>query len=187
MKIEMDIDLRNPFVWLRRIRHRRGYGVHSPFAFNLITQVVYSPGRYYAYDRLNRLHTPGERLLRPRRRAVCRLLFRLANFCQAHHISMSGGGETERAYLKAGCGKSEISDRVQPDSLLIYIYDVWQGEETPLAADGGLVVVDGLRRNRKLWDRLKASGHYQVTMDLHDVGLAFRRDGMQRDDYVVNW
>ena len=33
--------LKRPFIWLRRFRHRCGYGVHSPFAFNLITQVIY--------------------------------------------------------------------------------------------------------------------------------------------------
>ena len=29
--------LKRPFIWLYRFRHRCGYGVHSPFAFNLIT------------------------------------------------------------------------------------------------------------------------------------------------------
>ena len=182
------IDIRNPLVWLRRLRHRRGYGVHSPFAFALITQVAYSPGRYYAYERLNALHSPAERLLRPRRRAVCRLLFRLANFTQPRRICVWGGGEAERAYLQAGCRRAVLTDRPEPDSLLIYIYREWgEEEEPPLAADGGVVVVDGLRRHRALWNSLKASGRYQVTMDLHDVGLAFRRDGMQRDDYTVNW
>lgn len=183
-----NIDIRNPLVWLLRVRHRCGYGVHSPFAFHLITQVIYSPGRYYAYDRLDRLHSPTERLLRPRRRAVCRLLFRLANFVQPGRICAPGAGDTERAYLQAGCRKAEITDRMAPDSLLIYIYrEADDDGQLPQVADGGVVVVDGLRRHRALWQRLKASDIYQVTLDLHDVGLAFRRDGMQRDDYIVNW
>ena len=181
------IDIRNPFVWLHRLRHRRGYGVHSPFAFALITQVVYSPGRYYAYDRLNRLHSRADRLLRPRRRAVCRLLFRLANFVQPARICAPGAPQTARAYLQAGCRKAVVSDRIEPDSLLIYIYRAWESKELPRVADGGVVVVDGLRRHRRLWRQLKDSGLYRVTLDLHDVGLAFRRDSMQRDDYVVNW
>ena len=35
------LTLKRPFIWLYRFRHRCGYGVHSPFAFNLITHVIY--------------------------------------------------------------------------------------------------------------------------------------------------
>ena len=44
--------LLHPFVWLLRFRHRRGYGVHSPFAFNFITDVVYQRLPYYKYCEL---------------------------------------------------------------------------------------------------------------------------------------
>ena len=30
-------------VWLARFRHRKGYGVHSPFAFGYITRTIYAP------------------------------------------------------------------------------------------------------------------------------------------------
>ena len=29
------------WVWLKRFRHRKGYGVHSPFAFDFITRIIY--------------------------------------------------------------------------------------------------------------------------------------------------
>ena len=45
--------LGNPLVWLMRFRHRCGYGVHSPFAFNFLTGVVYERTPYYAYARLD--------------------------------------------------------------------------------------------------------------------------------------
>lgn len=44
--------LKRPFIWLSRFRHRCGYGVHSPFAFGLITDVVYERRPYYAYANL---------------------------------------------------------------------------------------------------------------------------------------
>ena len=34
--------------WLRRFRKRRGYGIHSPAAFQFVTGVVYEKGEYYA-------------------------------------------------------------------------------------------------------------------------------------------
>ena len=44
--------LKRPFIWLSRFRYRCGYGVHSPFAFSLITDVIYEKMPYYAYDLL---------------------------------------------------------------------------------------------------------------------------------------
>ncbi len=40
------------FDWIQRIRHAKGYGVHSPFAFNFITNVVYNKYWYYAFNDL---------------------------------------------------------------------------------------------------------------------------------------
>lgn len=44
------LTLKRPFIWLYRFRHRCGYGVHSPFAFNLITHVIYESTAYYKYE-----------------------------------------------------------------------------------------------------------------------------------------
>ena len=46
------LTLKRPFIWLSRFRHRCGYGVHSPFAFSLITQVIYESTPYYKYKDL---------------------------------------------------------------------------------------------------------------------------------------
>lgn len=46
--------IQNAWVWCKRIRHRRGYGVHSPFAFNLITWVIYEKLPFYAYSELRK-------------------------------------------------------------------------------------------------------------------------------------
>lgn len=40
------------FIWLCRFRYRKGYGVHSPFAFRLITDIIYAKDSYYDFDPL---------------------------------------------------------------------------------------------------------------------------------------
>ena len=40
--------MRRFFRWYRRWRHTRGFGVHSPFAFRLVTEAIHPP-RGYAY------------------------------------------------------------------------------------------------------------------------------------------
>lgn len=44
--------------WLKRYRHTRGFGVHSPFAFRFITECIGEQWPYYAYDTLR---TPRQR------------------------------------------------------------------------------------------------------------------------------
>ena len=60
----------------KRWRHGRGFGVHSPFAYRVVTDILH-PARgceYYSMKRLNYLirHYPS------RTRRFCRLLFRMA-------------------------------------------------------------------------------------------------------------
>ena len=37
-----------PLRWLLRFRKRCGYGIHSPFAFQFVTGVIYEKGAYFA-------------------------------------------------------------------------------------------------------------------------------------------
>ena len=44
--------------WLKRWRTTRGYGVHSTFAYNLITKVIgQTSAHYYAYAERSEEHT----------------------------------------------------------------------------------------------------------------------------------
>lgn len=40
---------------IRRLRHRRGFGVHSPFAFSLITKVIEENFMYYSYAEIEQI------------------------------------------------------------------------------------------------------------------------------------
>ena len=41
-----------PLLWLRRIRHSRGFGVQSPTAYSFIRYVINEHYPYYAYSEL---------------------------------------------------------------------------------------------------------------------------------------
>lgn len=78
--------LKRPFIWLARFRHRCGYGVHSPFAFDLITNVIYERTPYYAYSSLEaeqkKISANSGRKWKHESKKVNRLLFRLVNYIQ---------------------------------------------------------------------------------------------------------
>ena len=70
--------------WFRRFRQRRGYGVHSPFAFEWITDVVYlQKAQYYAYAPLAEQHEAWQGVLSVK---DARLLFRIANHQRAQRM-----------------------------------------------------------------------------------------------------
>ncbi|MEG1544886.1 MAG: SAM-dependent methyltransferase [Tannerellaceae bacterium] len=109
--------LREGMLLYRRLRYRKGYGVHSPFVYNLITKVIEEKCSYYSlYDiellrkkllfrtepvsclvdrkkgKVRRL-TVGEvvarKAIQPRHGA---LLFRLTNYFKSQNILQLGSG-----------------------------------------------------------------------------------------------
>lgn len=75
------------FSWISRMRHSRGFGVHSPYAFMLIHDLIESRYAYYSDDSL-------EEILRrvPEYKHDNRILFRIAARMQPDHIRIYGAG-----------------------------------------------------------------------------------------------
>lgn len=79
--------LKRAWIWCRRFRHRCGYGVHSPFAFNLITWVIYEKAPFYAYKDLDKLGNSFPFKGKDKNDVkVDRLLFRLVNEMQPENM-----------------------------------------------------------------------------------------------------
>ena len=66
----------------KRFRYRKGYGVHSPFAFQLITEVIYEKYPYYNYADLESLRSTMSRNEGSLRVKLLKLIFRLVNWQQ---------------------------------------------------------------------------------------------------------
>lgn len=61
----------------RRLALRKGFGVHSPFAFRFVRNVLAQPNPYYCYGKLNRIAKHSG--MNPR---LVKLAFRLALFAR---------------------------------------------------------------------------------------------------------
>ena len=89
------------FSWLQRFRQSRGYGVHSPFAFELIRKVLSSHTHYYAFDEITDHLTanhPDVRLNLP----LHHLSFRLVHHFKAKKIlEIHSGYGANTLYLLA--------------------------------------------------------------------------------------
>ena len=57
------------FKWLKRKKQAKGFGIHSPFAFNFVTNVIYEKHGYNAFGDIeqllqdNNLETTDQKLI----------------------------------------------------------------------------------------------------------------------------
>lgn len=71
---------------MRKLKHRKGFGVHSPFAYSIITEVIEEKIPYYAYNAMKPLY--GKQSPIPFK--VACLLLRLANRFRCRTIAEIG-------------------------------------------------------------------------------------------------
>ena len=99
---------RRPWIWLSRFRQRKGYGVHSPFAYSFIRGVVLESSAYYAYADLAHLHPWWVRWFRLYPMQCRRLLFRLANFAEPRTVVLRTEDEVAKKYIRAAVPRAEV-------------------------------------------------------------------------------
>lgn len=182
------------YVRLCRFRHRRGYGIHSPFAFGLVTKVFYERGAYYAYAPLRNMrrqiaHNTTER--------GDRLMLRLINAFQPNDCFI-GGEQTQLTaqYLRAGkpsCQFWPIESLDAAEELdMLYLdmpdWEPWATKALTKMSDKGCIVVRGIHRNARMlkaWQRLTKQEVVRVSFDLYDYGVACFRQDLHKQDYII--
>lgn len=187
---------RDPLLWLRRFRKRRGYGVHSPFAFSLLEDVVYESLPYYAFKELD---AGLEWRQRFRVRRYLHLLFRLTNYQHPSQIILSKTDLLEKAYLTAACPGARVVENgdirdmaiqgaraENPDKSgekrLIFLGEPDENVLSKLSPDT-LLLLANVHRYKDWWDSLPKV----VGFDLYDLGIAFFDPKYNKQDYIVNF
>lgn len=202
---------KRPFVRLARFRHRCGYGVHSPFAFYLITGVIYETAPYYKYASLlegeKRQATQHPRSWREEPLRVKRLLFRLVNYARPETIVDAGPLSASGLYLKAGREGAVYTAAAELDELFLeagvpvdflYLHD-WRRPDfveevfrlcVGRARGCSVFVIEGIRYTsamRRLWDAMRQDERCGITFDLYDLGIIFFDRTKIKQHYLVNF
>lgn len=170
----------NPLIWLARFRHRCGYGVHSPFAFRFLTDVVYERHPYYAYEELDRaLPLP----MQLRKRKGLHLLLRLANHLQPETIVLPADARWEKPYLQSGCRRATIQDCWPEGEVGMCLLYEPSGEALHHMGEKSVLLLDNLHLHRQWFKSLPAV----VSFDLYDLGIAFFDKQYNKQYYKVNF
>lgn len=172
--------LDNPLVWLRRIRHRCGYGVHSPFAFRFLTDVVYERTPYYAYSTLDEALPLAHSM---RRRKGLHLIFRVANWLQPAVAVVPQEVCHERRYLQAGCRHALVMAHAPACGADLIVLREPDERAAQMVRAGGVLILDNLQQHREWFRRLPAA----VTFDLYDLGVAIYEERLTKQHYIINF
>ncbi len=197
---------RRMLVWLGRMRHSRGFGVQSPWAYRMVRYVINEHYPYYAYDSLS-LSYPGLEVVE---RKICELCLRLANSVQPSLIvNFDDSSGAYGAYFNAGCRKAHI-EKVSSDISPVRFFDMLNGcggrfivrlvpgngfddlfaSVCSAARAGSAVVVHGIHTdsdtNRK-WRRIVREEPGVVTFDLYYCGLVFFDEKRYKQNYIINF
>lgn len=199
--------IRRLFVWLRRSRYSRGFGVQSPFAYGFVRYVVNEHYPYYAYERLMR-QMPD---IGKKAHKLGRLYFRIVNWKQPE-VALSFGGEQDsfRAYALAGrravrvvsVDSSALMTEVEKELLALagvvsFIRVVPEGDykefcERILAGahEMSVLVVEQIHRNASMfryWKELCAHERVTVAFDLYYCGVILFEKKHYKQYYKINF
>ena len=176
----------------------KGHGVHSPFAFHLIRNVIHSPHEYYAFSDIEKRISDSEK----RERSTVtfnRLSFRLAHhFSVCNVLEINPENDINTMFIEAAnknanctCVKSnEIPENQTFDAIFIYLHgDEMPAIETLLSvshADTFWVIRSiKSKSGRRFWRNVVDDERARITFDLADTGIVFLQPSHHKLNYCV--
>ena len=123
--------------WWQRLRHGRGFGVHSPSAYRYIREVLCERYSYYAYEQIDAVadSLPGGR-------SRARMLLRVAIHARQADIAVTGSPDVVRRVVAYACPSACMHETITPQSRLIVAYgDSFDVDAAMCCADAGATIV----------------------------------------------
>ncbi|MDR0745355.1 MAG: hypothetical protein LBF17_02525 [Mediterranea sp.] len=203
-------NIKQTLIWLKRFRYRCGYGVHSPFAFNFITNVIYEKTPYYAYRELENGKRPdhtSKKRENSHLKKVNRLLFRLINWAQPLTIIDSGCSQITSGYLRAAKKEAEYIALASMDTIgllqersIDFLY-IDRPEDTAFmeslfeygverVRDRSMIVIWNIYHStatKAFWKQVITDERVGITFDLYDLGILFFDKSKIKQHYTVNF
>ncbi|KAA6346497.1 hypothetical protein EZS27_005978 [termite gut metagenome] len=206
------LTLKRFFVRLSRFHCRCGYGVHSPFAFDFISQVICEKKPYTVYKEL-KVEEQKQMRVNPEKggvnesRKVNRLLFRLVNRMQPCTIVDVGNLSCPALYLQADkpsadyVPASDLTDLFLEKEVpvdFLYLQDYKNPALTEQifrvcvarSRKQSVFVIRGVgysKEMKTLWRRLIANEEVGITFDLYDLGILFFDKSKVKQHYKVRF
>lgn len=135
-------------IYRLRSRHKKGYGIHSPFMFDLLTNVIEFKGAYYAFEFLEQIRKEQLQILNQLEREggnqlsdffkgkrsdlksgkkIDQLLYRLVNyFCPGYIYHIGGGVGVCSAYLAKVNSRAQVFHVSDESISASFVVPLWR-------------------------------------------------------------
>lgn len=184
--------LSNLLASLNRMRHTRGFGIHSPFAYTVVRDVVAPSDSigYYGYHDIDRSLGPSSRRAGMRDvRRLARLLLRLTVFLRARHVFIPADAHPAlKVAAEAAGARVETRPSHADECGLILLTRSAAIKKGVLAGyisrPGNAILADD--PDIFLWMEVAASLREGLILHSPNRDLIISREGMARMIYSVN-
>ncbi len=171
--------LQRCIVWLKRIGHCCGFGIHSPADYAFVRYVLNEHWPYYAYER-------GDLRGSWLQRKLGRLYLRLANWRQPSAMLADEYEEWWRAGCRSIRFEEQLPEHVELARAAIEQRDML-GRILNAADSRSAVVVEGIWRDMAAWRSLINDERVTVSFDLYYCGILLFADNRHKKNYIVNF
>jgi hypothetical protein len=151
--------------YLSRWRHGHGFGVHSPWAYRVITEVIGEHAKYYAYPEINELFGT--------RRKTARTVYRLLLHLKPSRVDVVGDARW--------CHLASLTGTMHSDGSPVLIVD--NPAQYTSCGDAETVIFTclGTTDGRNLWRQIMANLSTGMAIDSHrKIGIICFRRGLPR-------
>ena len=165
------------YVWLKRLRYSRGFGIQSPTDYQYVRYVINEHWPYYAFTEIGHTYDSLKRKLG-------QLYFRVANARQPNVIVDWLGYDD---YLMAACPNAQIVRSAAKVELAFLPLNIDYNRLFDLCDEHSVVVFQDIWRNQPLWHCIEYDERVSVTFDLYYCGIVFFDRKRSPHNYVVNF
>ena len=159
--------------WLRW-RHRRGFGIHSPWAYEIITEALCAKSQFYKFQEIEGTEAD-------------RQLFRLFVWLKPKHYIAAGGEKQALEHMKAAY--NSYTDRSDAE---VYYFAADRAKEVEKAFQGGWIdqhsclILEGIDdKSQEIWQAIVASKSATSTFETKHRGIAFYDPARQKQNYLI--
>jgi hypothetical protein len=180
-----------------RLKAKNRHGLHSPFVYRLVDEVVYDFRAKKLYDEVERhrnalLISDKKAGILPNSPKVDQLIYRVTADWQPVSITQLGiTSAITDSYLKNAINKGNGNRKVvfvninNPEQVL--------NDLPPLLAEADentMLIFNGIYSNpgaKQIWTQIKANTKVTAIVDLFWIGLVFFRKGQVKEDFFIRY
>jgi hypothetical protein len=195
-------------ICFHKVRHyflsRSKFDIHSPFVYKIYSQVLKDKTDYPEYHTSIKNQTDGGSSLSCK---DCRLLFRLSKYFKPKTILIPAKIDSTAAlYFTSGFPGTNIisshestgltADTGLSDMVFIsgdlpgnHIRDYFSQIMQHIHNDSVLIFcnIHGSKEMHEAWNEIRNHSSITVTIDLFSMGLAFCKEGLTKEDFILRY